>query len=247
MPTIAAFLQTRARQLRPSACRAPVTATRALLRFLTTGGVVPAGIEGAVPTLREWKHAILPRVLAAEDVQRVLAAVDEARPGGRRDRAILLLLTRLGLRAAEAAALTVDDIDWHDGSVRVAGKGGRERRLPLAADVGAALVAALRSRPPTSPPDVIFVTARPPYRQLGGLSVTAIAKRALQRAGVTVARPGAHVFRHTFASQMVRRDVPMKTVSDLLGHARLETTAIYAKLDRETLATIALPWPGGAR
>ena len=77
--------------------------------------------------------------------------------------------------------------------------------------------------------------------------MTGIAKRALRRAGVNVARPGAHVFRHTFASQMVRRDVPMKTVSDLLGHARLETTAIYAKLDREALATIALPWPGGAR
>ena len=147
VPTIAAFVQTRASRLRPSACRAPVTATRAFLRFLATRGVVPAGIEGAVPTLREWKYASLPRALAAEDVQRVLAAVDETRPSEPRDRAILLLLTRLGLRAGEVAALTVNDIDWHDGSVRVAGKGGRERRLPLAADVGAALVAALRSRP----------------------------------------------------------------------------------------------------
>ena len=247
VPTIAAFVQTRASRLRPSACRAPVTATRAFLRFLATSGVVPAGIEGAVPTLREWKHASLPRALAADDVQRVLAAVDETRPVGPRDRAILLLLIRFGLRAGEVAALTVNDIDWHDGSVRVAGKGGRERRLPLGADVGAALVAALHSRPPTSPPAVIFVTAQPPYRQLVGPSVSGIAKRALQRAGVIVGRPGAHVFRHTSASQMVRRDVPMKTVSDLLGHARLETTAIYAKLDRETLATIALPWPGGAR
>ena len=247
VPTIAAFVQTRTGGLSQSSRRNPATATRACLRFLVTRGVVPAGIEGAVPTIREWKHAGLPRALAADDVQRVLAAVDETHAGGHRDRAILLLLTRLGLRAAEAAALTVDDIDWHNGSVRVAGKGGRERRLPLPADVGAALVAALRSRPPTSPPDVIFATARPPYRQLGGPGVTGIAKRALRRAGVNVARPGAHVFRHTFASQMVRRDVPMKTVSDLLGHARLETTAIYAKLDRETLATIALPWPGGAR
>ena len=163
VPTIAAFVQTRASRLRPSACRAPVTATRAFLRFLATSGVVPARIEGAVPTIREWKHASLPRALAADDVQRVLAAVDETRPGGPRDPAILLLLTRLGLRAGEVAALTVNDIDWHDGSVRVAGKGGRERRLPLAADVGVALVAALHSRPPTSPPAVIFVTAQPPY------------------------------------------------------------------------------------
>ena len=209
--------------------------------------MVPASIEGAVPTIREWKHATLPRALTDDDVQRVLAAVDDTRPNGRRDRAILLLLSRLGLRAGEAAALKVKDIDWHNGAVRVAGKGRRERRLPLPADVGAALVAALGSRPRTSPPDVFFVTALPPYRQLSSGSVTHIATRALRRAGVTVPRPGAHVFRHTFASQMVRRDVPMKTVSDLLGHARLETTAIYAKLDRETLATIALPWPGGAR
>ena len=117
----------------------------------------------------------------------------------------------------------------------------------MPADVGAALVATLRSRPPASPPDVIFVTELPPYRQLGGSAVTAIATRLLRRAGVIVPRPGAHLFRHAFASQMVRRDVPMKTVADLLGHARLETTTIYAKLDRETLATIALPWPGGAR
>ena len=233
VPTIAAFVQTRASQLCQSSCRSPASATRAFLRFLTTRGVVRAGIEGAVPAIREWKHARLPRAIADADVARVLAAVDQTRPNGRRDRAILLLLSRLGLRAAETAALTVKDVDWHNGAVRVAGKGGRERELPLPADVGAALVAALRSQPPTSPPDVIFVTARPPYRQLSGSTVSDIAKRALRRAGVTVPRPGAHVFRHAFASQMVRRDVPMKTVADLLGHARLETTTIYAKLDRE--------------
>ena len=245
--TVAAFVQTQASQLSPSACRAPVTATRAFLRFLATRGVVPAGIVGAVPPVREWKHATLPRDLSANDVQRVLAAVDETRTSGHRDRAVLLLLTRLGLRAGEVAALTVEDIDWHNGSVCVAGKGGRQRRLPLPADVGAALVSTLRSRPPTSPPDAIFVTARAPYRQLSGPLVSEIAKRALRRAQVIVPRPGAHVFRHTFASQMVRRSVPMKTVADLLGHARLETTTIYAKLDRETLATVALPWPGGVR
>ena len=247
VPTIAAFVQTRASRLCQSSCRGPASATRAFLRFLVTRGVVRAGIEGAVPAIREWKHARLPRALADDDVQRVLAAVDQTRPGGPRDRAILLLLSRLGLRAAEAAALTVRDVDWHNGTVRVAGKGGRERKLPLPADVGAVLVAALRWRPPTSPPDVFFVTARPPYRQLTGATVSDIAKRALRYAGVTVPRPGAHVFRHTVASQMVRRDVPMKTVADLLGHARLGTTAIYTKLDRETLATVALPWPGGVR
>ena len=124
VPTTAAFVQTRASRLRQSACWAPVSATRAFLRFLATSGVVPAGMEGAVATLREWKQASLPRAFAAEAVQRVLAAVDETRRDGPRDRGILLLLTRLGRRAGEVAALTVNDIDWRDGSVRVAGKGG---------------------------------------------------------------------------------------------------------------------------
>ena len=147
VPTIAAFVQTRANRLGPSTRRSPVTATRAFLRFLTTRGVISAGIEGAVPAVRKWKHAALPRAAVAEDVQRVLAAVNETRPRGLRDRAILLLLIRLGLRAGEVAALAANDVDWHNGTVRVAGKGGRERRLPLPADVGKALVAALRSRP----------------------------------------------------------------------------------------------------
>ena len=130
VPTIAAFVQTRASQLCQSSCRSPASATRAFLRFLTTRGVVRAGIEGAVPAIREWKHARLPRAIADADVARVLAAVDQTRPNGRRDRAILLLLSRLGLRAAETAALTVKDVDWHNGAVRVAGKGGREREQP---------------------------------------------------------------------------------------------------------------------
>ena len=121
MPTIAAFLQTRANRLVPSARRSPVTATRAFLRFLATRGVIPAGIEGAVPTIREWKYAAPRRAVAAEDVRRVLAGADETRPSGLRDRAILLLLIRLGLGAREVAALAVNDVDWHNWTVRVAG------------------------------------------------------------------------------------------------------------------------------
>ena len=245
-PTIAAFVQTQASRLCPSSCSAPVTATRAFLRFLITRGVVPAGLDGAVPTVRQWKHATLPRALSPDDVQRVLAAVEETATG-RRDRAVLLLLARLGLRAGEVAALTVTTVDWHDGSLRVPGKGGRARVLPLPHDVGTALVAVLRSRPATAPPGALFVRARAPYQPLRAPGVTAIAQRALRRAGLTVPRAGAHVFRHTVASQLVRRGVAIKAVADVLGHARMDTTAIYAKLDRETLATVALPWPGGAR
>ena len=108
VPTVAAFVQTQANRLGPSTRRSAVTATRAFLRFLATRGVIPAGIDGAVPTIRQWTHAALPRAIAAEDVQRVLAAVDVTRPSGLRDRAILLLLIRLGLRAGEVAGLAVN-------------------------------------------------------------------------------------------------------------------------------------------
>lgn len=246
--SIVNFVRTQAAALRPSACRAPVTATRAFLRFLVTVGELRAGVEAAVPTVRQWKLAALPRVLSGDDVDRVLAAVNETRPPGIRDRAVLLLLTRLGLRAAEVAALRVDDMAWRDGHIRLRpGKSGRERLLPLPQEVGEALVAALRCRPATAPRSPVFVRARPPHRVLTAAAVTAIAQRALRRASITLPRAGAHVFRHTVASRLVQRGVPMKTVADVLGHARLDTTAIYAKLDVETLVSVALPWPGGAR
>lgn len=247
-PGISNFVRTHAATLCPSACRAPVTATRAFLRFLVTVGELRAGLEAAVPTVRQWKLAALPRMLSDEDVQRVMTRLNETGTTGRRDRAILLLLTRLGLRASEVAALRVDDIDWRDGSLRLRpGKTPRERRLPLPGDVGDALVAVLQCRPPTAPRQALFVRARPPYRVLTAAAVTGLAQRALRRANIPVAHGGAHVFRHTVASRMVQRGVSMKAVGDVLGHARLETTEIYAKLDLDTLASVALPWPGGAR
>jgi site-specific recombinase XerD len=238
------FVRTQTARLSPSACRAPLTATRTFLRFLITAGVLPSGVDGAVPSMRQWRQASLPPALSDKDVQRVLASVDTMSVAGARDRAVLLLLTRLGLRASDVAALTVDAIDWRNGHLRLApGKNRRERLLPLPVDVGTALVAVLRSRPPTAPRGVLFLRARPPVRPLSAAAVTGIAQRALRRADLTVPRFGAHVFRHTVATQWVQRGVSMKTVADLLGHADLETTAIYAKLDVATLATVALPWP----
>ncbi len=243
---ITAFVRSQTEVLSRSANRAPVTATRSFLRFLVAARVVRPGLDGAVPTVRQWKLATLPRTIAGVDVQRVVTAVDDTGATGARDKAIVLLLSRLGLRAGEVAALRVGHVDWREGRVHVPpGKTGRERVLPLPQDVGTALVKALQRRPPHAPQQGIFLRARAPYRPITSAAITNIAQRALQRAGVGIRRPGAHVFRHTVASQLVQDGVSMKTVADVLGHARLETTAIYAKLDVDTLATVALPWPGG--
>ena len=245
---IADFVRVHAATLTPSECRAPVTATRAFLRFLSTTGVIRPGLDGAVPTVRQWTLTTLPRALTADELERVFAACDDARATGPRDRAVLLLLGRLGLRASEVAALQRKDIDWREGQVRIrAGKSGCERHLPLPEDVGVALVVSLRRARPTPECRTVFMRARPPYGPLTAAAIGDIAHRALRRAGVVTHRAGAHTFRHTAATQMVQRGVSFKAVADVLGHARLQTTAIYAKLDLDTLAAVALPWPGGER
>lgn len=241
------FVCAQAARLKASS-RAPVTATRALLRYLATTGAVPAGIDGAVPTVREWKLASLPRYLHAAQLAQLLASCGESTWVELRNRAILLLLARLGLRAGEVAALRLDDIDWRNGCLLIrAGKTRRERPLPLPDEVGQALAAYLRGGRPQSPDRRVFLRARPPCGPLQSSAITTIAQCALRRAGVNVSRSGAHVFRHTVATQMVRRGVALKEVADVLGHAQLETTAIYAKLDLGALSRVALPWPGGAR
>lgn len=223
----------------------PATAVRALLRYLATTGAVRGGLEGAVPTIRRWKHASLPRHLTTDQVEDVLSGCDEGTLLGKRDRAILLLLVRLGLRAGEVAALTLDDLDWRHGHLLVrATKSRRERKLPLPDEVGRAIVAYLRFGRPHRSHRAVFV-GRSPFEPLKASGITDVTQRALARVGLSMTRPGAHVLRHTAATHMVRRGASLKEVADVLGHASLQTTGIYAKLDLETLARVALPWPRG--
>jgi site-specific recombinase XerD len=240
------FVRCQAERLKPSSRRLPGTATRALLRFLGMKGAVNAGLVGAVPPVRQWKQASLPHHLSTDEVERLLAATDQAQDG-RRDRAIIVMLLHLGLRAGEIAGLTLDDIDWTEGRVCIrASKSGRDRSLPLVEDVGDALVTYLQARPSAVWRNV-FLSAVPPYRPLRPSSVSAMVDETGRRAGIEGCRRGAHALRHTVATRMVRCGASFKEVADVLGHALLETTAIYAKLDIEALAAVALPWPGGVR
>jgi integrase/recombinase XerD len=244
---VVSFVRLQASQLNPSSSRAPVTAMRAFLRFLAFEGRVPVHLERAVPTIRQWKHASLPAHLPPATVEQVLARTRGQEPLRRRDYALLLLLARLGLRASEVALLNLHDIDWQQGLICVPStKTGRGRRLPLPREVGDALVDYLRHGRPDYQHSRLFLRASPPHGPLTPAAVTGVAKRALKRVGLEV-RKGAHAFRHTAATQMVRNGATFKEVADVLGHGRIETTAIYAKLDLDTLADVALPWPGGGR
>jgi len=227
----------------------PASVTRSFLRFLAWRGVAPSGLDRAIPAIRRAQHASLPTHLAAEQLARLLQSPAAPGPAAYRDRAILALLAGLGLRASEVAALELDDLDWRAGQLRLrTGKCRRERVLPLPQEVGAALAEYLRHGRPPHQDRRVFVTLTDPPRTFQAAAVTALVRRHLVRADIPLGRlSGAHMLRHTAASRMVNAGAGLKDVADVLGHRSLQTTGIYAKLDLDALAGVALPWIGGAR
>jgi site-specific recombinase XerD len=228
---------------------APASATRSFLRFLAWRGVAPSGLDRAIPRTRRAQHASLPTHLSTEQLARLLQLPATPSPAAYRDRAILSLLAGLGLRAGEVVALELDDLDWGAGQLRLrAGKCRRERALPLPREVGAAVAEYLRHGRPSHPDRRVFLTLTDPPRLFHAAAVTALVQRHLVRAGIPLGRlSGAHMLRHTAASRMVNAGASFKDVADVLGHRSLQTTGIYAKLDLDALAGVALPWIGGAR
>jgi site-specific recombinase XerD len=218
-----------------------VCGLRSLLRYLHIVGVVPVSLVGAVPGVAARRRK-LPRALEPVVVARLLASCDRRRTVGRREYAILLLLARLGLRAGEVAALQLDDVDWRAGSMLVRGKGDRHERLPLPADLGEALVLYLRRRG-RQQTRAVFVRVNAPRGALGARGVCAVVHDACVRAGI--APVGAHRLRHTAATGMLRAGASLPEIAEVLRHHRLETTTIYASVDRAALRELALPWPGG--
>jgi site-specific recombinase XerD len=204
-------------------------------------------LEAAALAPSQWKYASLPARLTPEDVERMLAVYQDNSAISLRNRAILFLLARLGLRAQDVVALGLDEIDWANGCFALRpGKSRRARTLPLPHDVGQAIVAYLQNGRPRSASRQVFVQSRAPFQSLTGAAVWAITRQAFTRAGIIVP-PGiaSHIFRHTVASQMVNHGASFKDVADILGHRSIETTGIYAKLELHTLAAVALPWEGG--
>jgi integrase/recombinase XerD len=210
------------------------------------GGVIETPLVWAVPSVADLRDRTLPRGLEPAAVKRLLASCDRRRTVGRRDRAILLLLSRLGLRAGEVAAITLDDIDWRAGLLLVRGKGSRHDVLPLPVDVGEAIVAYLRRRPRCES-RALFVAVNAPRTALAQGTVRWIVRAACDRAGLP--RVGAHRLRHTAATEMLRHGASLAEIGQVLRHREQKTTAIYAKVDRRSLRALARPWPspeGGA-
>jgi site-specific recombinase XerD len=224
-----------------------VTGLRSFLRFLRYRGDITTDLAAAVPSVANWQKSHLPKHLPADAVQTVLDGCDLTTAVGRRDYAILLLLARLGLRAGEVVTLQLEDIDWDNGQLTIRSKKGRGwARLPLPSDVGKAISRYLRLDRPRCSCRNVFVRMVAPYRRISDSSViSGLTRNALQRAGVESVRNGAHLFRHSLATAMLRQGASLDEIGQVLRHKDADTTAIYAKVDLDALRRLAVSWPGG--
>jgi site-specific recombinase XerD len=221
--------------------------TRVFLRFLQASGAITSELSQVVPKVSTPRLSSLPSALPWEKVQELINGIDSTHPDGLRDKAILLLLATLGLRAGEVLALEFDHVNWRIGELRLPRtKSRRERVLPLLQELGAALADyVLHGRPAVDVQQVFLRHGVRPGPMKSSNTITYIVRRHLVRAGIQHHRPGAHLLRHSLATRLVDKGVPIKSVADVLGHVSIDTTAIYTKVDTTTLSSVALRFPGG--
>lgn len=219
-----------------------VSALRCLLRYLQLEGLSDFALDHAVLAVAGVSPPP-PSGIGRADAEALLLSCDRQSPLGRRDYAILMLLCRLGLRGGEAIGLTLDDIDWRAAEIVVVGKGGRRDRLPLQAEVGDALAGYLHhGRPQVNDDRAVFLRHCAPIRGLRATgSIRSILERACARAGIAYVNP--HRLRHTVATEMLRAGVALRDIGQVLGHQTIAATAVYAKVDLETLRAVTRGWP----
>jgi integrase/recombinase XerD len=245
---VVGFVQRQAPRLHPKRAKLMTSALRSFLQYVRYRGKVKLDLAAAVPVVANWSMSSIPRAIAADQVRQLLASIDRRTAVGRRDYAILLLLSRLGLRSSEVVLLELEDIDWNAGQLSVRGKTGQRSYLPLPAEVGQAIATYLRRGRPHGTSRRVFLRAKAPLRGFQGpCGVGSIVRHRLQRAGLDAPTYGAHQFRHGLATEMLRQGASLGEIGDLLGHHSPETTKIYTQVDLEALRTLALPWPGGVR
>lgn len=248
---VAAFVCRHARAASPGRAKMMVSALRAMFRFFFQHGELDVDFSVVVPTVPDWRLASIPRSISPQEIERLIAACDAETATGRRDRAIIVLLARLGLRAGEVVALELDDLHWRTGEIMIRGKKGlRQDRFPLPVEVGAALAAYLRRDRAPGVTRRVFLSMRAPLRGFAGPgAVTTIVRRALSRADLHPPVRGAHLLRHSLATQMLRHGASFGEIGQVLRHRGASSTEIYAKVDVDALRSVAQPWPetGGAQ
>ncbi len=237
--TVNAYIVERGKGYAPASCSLLVSAMRSLLRWALVTGRIDRDLSHGILRPRVTR-ATLPRGLTPDQVGALLAAADPATRVGLRDQAVVITLSRLGLRAGEAAGLALDDINWAAGRLTVIGKGQRRLTLPLPADVGQALVTWLRVRPADAQDRAVFVRLRAPIRKLSSAGISDIVVHLADRAGLGVMH--AHRLRHTAAMNVIAAGGTLVEAQELLGHSRADSTHVYARTDLASLRTLAVPF-----
>jgi site-specific recombinase XerD len=242
---VRAFVLRRARGVSADRARSTVTAMRMFLSFLAATGRCSPTLVGAVPVFASWRLAKLPRYISASEVEKLLAWFDTSTAKGLRNRLIVLLMARLGLRTAEVAAVRAADIDWPRGRLFVTGKGRTEAALPLPQEVGDAILRYVADARPSTAGEYLFVRSVPPWRPLQPSSITDIFSVAMRSAGITGRFCGAHLLRHSLATKLLSKGASLEQIGTVLRHQSTATTEIYAKVDIGMLRRVTQPWPVG--
>ncbi|MGB9023262.1 MAG: site-specific integrase [Candidatus Bathyarchaeia archaeon] len=239
------FFLSYAQSMGRSARHSMQSALRSFLRFCLHQGYIERPLDLAVPTLRTYKLATVPRGLSDTQAQQVLRCIHRNSHAGRRDYAMVQLLYTYGVRGGQVRALRLEDIDWAKNEILFkASKHGKDSRLPLTAQVGERLLNYLQHCRPCSSYPHVFLTCRAPYHPFAhSSSVSAIVERHIRAAGIEISSKGAHAFRHCFATRMLHQGHSLKAIADLLGHRHLGTTFIYTKVNFNALKQVALEWP----
>lgn len=245
---ISKFVLRYAHAMSPGRAKTMVNALRSFFRFLYQRGEIALDLAAAVPTVARWQFSEIPKFLQPEQVKHLLKTCDRSTGTGKRNYAILLLMARLGLRAGEIVHMELDDILWEAGELIVKGKSSREEKLPLPHDVGQAIATYLRDIRPNCSSRRLFIRMVAPLRGFSSsVNVCTIVRNSLARAGINTDFKGAHLFRHTLATNMLRGGANIAEIGEILRHQNPNATEIYAKVDFASLRTIAQPWPGGAK
>ena len=213
------------------------------LRFLISRGDCIPGLDHAIPTVARWRLASLPKYISADDVERLINSCDSTEPLGARDRAILLLLARLGLRPSDVSMLRLSDLEWSDGTLTVSGKNRRETRLPLPQDVGDAILHYLEHGRPRVSSDRVFITTTAPLVPVSRHVISRAVRRALRRTNISAPMEGALLLRHSAATNLLRDGASLSAIGVILRHSSVDTTRVYAKVDVGLLNEIVMSWP----
>ena len=237
------FVGSRSKCLRPGSVKVLTVSLRSFFRFLQLQGRVKPSLVAAVPSLPAWERFRLPQTLSRKQLSGLLRSCDRATAVGRRDFAMILCMTELGLRISEVAHLSLPDLDWRKGTLRlIKSKVGRERLLPLPRRLGKALASYLRrGRPSVAQRQIFLCHHFPCGSPLSTGQVGYAIRKAFARAGLDVTR--THLLRHSFATLLHQQGASVKALADVLGHQSLESTTIYTRVNLPQLRTVALPWP----